>query len=107
LASNLPNFVGISGFPIELRKEQDVGPFNWIITGSAGIGTWVAKKHLVQYVFDLPLFAKEDCFQIALDLCYSLNINLSDGIDGIPYVGIEDWLDEPSQRCFWTFPMDL
>lgn len=34
--------------------EQDLGPFNWIVTVSAGIGSWVAKKHLDKLVFDLP-----------------------------------------------------
>ena len=28
----------------------------WIVTGSAGIGSWVSKKHLEKLVFDFPRF---------------------------------------------------
>eukprot|EP00475_Leptophrys_vorax_P016991 TRINITY_DN2349_c0_g1_i7.p1 TRINITY_DN2349_c0_g1~~TRINITY_DN2349_c0_g1_i7.p1 ORF type:complete len:644 (+),score=147.85 TRINITY_DN2349_c0_g1_i7:80-2011(+) len=81
-------------FPIRLPEEQDLGPFNWIVTGSAGIGSWVAKKHLEKLVFDLPLFTKEECFEFANNLCNSLDINLATGIDGVPLEGIDDWLEE-------------
>eukprot|EP00475_Leptophrys_vorax_P016989 TRINITY_DN2349_c0_g1_i4.p1 TRINITY_DN2349_c0_g1~~TRINITY_DN2349_c0_g1_i4.p1 ORF type:complete len:645 (+),score=153.34 TRINITY_DN2349_c0_g1_i4:80-2014(+) len=81
-------------FPIDLPEEQDLGPFNWIVTGSAGIGSWVAKKHLEKLVFDLPLFTKEECFEFANNLCNSLDINLATGIDGVPLEGIDDWLEE-------------
>ena len=81
-------------FPIDLPEEQGRGPFNWIVTGSAGIGTWVSKKHLQNLVFDLPLFTKEECFDFANSLCKSLNINLENGIDGVPPAGVDDWLEE-------------
>jgi len=45
-------------FPIDLPSDQDIGPLKWIVTGSAGIGTWVTNLHLERYVFDLPLFTK-------------------------------------------------
>ena len=47
-------------FPIDLPEEQNMGPFNWIITGSAGIGSWVAKRHLEKLVYDLPIFTKAE-----------------------------------------------
>ena len=81
-------------FPIDLPEEQDLGPFNWIVTGSAGIGSWVAKRHLEKLVFDLPLFTKEECWDFANSLCNSLGINLENGIDGVPAAGLDDWLEE-------------
>jgi hypothetical protein len=76
-----------------LPKEQDLGPFNWIITGSAGIGSWVAEKHLENLVFDLPLFTKKECMTFATRLCNNLNIVLEDEL-GVPPAGMDDWLDE-------------
>ena len=58
----------LENFPIDLPEEQAMGPFNWIVTGSAGIGSWVAKKHLAKFVFDLPLFSKDESFKFAFDL---------------------------------------
>ena len=60
----------------------------------AGIGSWVAKRHLEKWVFDLPLFTKENCFAFANNLCSSLDINLDTGIDGVPQEGMDDWLEE-------------
>ena len=40
-------------FPICLPKDKDIGPFKWIMAGSAGIGTWVAQNSLENFVFDL------------------------------------------------------
>jgi hypothetical protein len=81
-------------FPIRLPEEQDLGPFNWIITGSAGIGSWVANRHLEKLVFDLPLFTKVECFEFANNLSNSLGINLETRIDGVPFEGIDNWLEE-------------
>ena len=81
-------------FPIDLPEEQNRGPFNWIVTGSAGIGSWVSKKHLEMLVFDLPPFTKEECFDFANSICNSLDINLEKGIDGVPPAGVDDWLEE-------------
>jgi hypothetical protein len=64
--------------------EQDLGPFKWIVTGSTGIGTWVAKRHLKKLVFDLPLFSKKECSDFAHILCNSLGISTEHGIEGIP-----------------------
>jgi hypothetical protein len=33
-------------FPIQLPSEQDLGSFHWVITVSAGIGSWVLQRHL-------------------------------------------------------------
>ena len=76
-----------------LPKEQDMGPFNWIITGSAGIGSWVGKRHLEKFVFDLPLFTKDESLTFASRLCNNLNIVLEDEL-GVPSAGIDDWLEE-------------
>jgi hypothetical protein len=65
-------------------EEQDLGPFKWIVTGSTGIGTWVAKRHLKKLVFDLPLFSKKECSDFAHILCNSLGISTEHGIEGIP-----------------------
>jgi len=81
-------------FPIDLPEEQNRGPFNWIVTGSAGIYSWVSKKHLEKLVFHLPLFTKEECFDFANSICNSLDINLEKGIDGVPPAGVDDWLEE-------------
>jgi len=81
-------------FPIDLPEEQGRGPFNWIVTGSAGIYSWVSKKHLEKLVFHLPLFTKEECFDFANSLGNSLGINLEKGIDGVPPAGVDDWLEE-------------
>jgi len=81
-------------FPIRLPEEQDLGPFKWIVTGSAGISSWVAKRHLEKFVFDLPLFTKVECSDFAHILCNLLKINLENGIEGIPFGGIDDWLEE-------------
>ena len=80
-------------FPVHLSEEQDLGPLNWIVTGSVGIGSWVAKRHLENLVFDLPLFTKEECFDFANNLCNSLGINLKNAI-GVPPAGVDDWLEE-------------
>jgi hypothetical protein len=81
-------------FPIRLPEEQDLGPFHWIVTGIAGIGSWVAKKHLGRLVFDWPLFTAEERSAFAKNLCNSLRINLETGIDGFPPAGVNDWLEE-------------
>jgi hypothetical protein len=81
-------------FPLRLPEEQDRGPFNWIVTGSAGIGSWVANKHLQNIVFDLPLFSKEECLDFAQKFCMSLNMNLETVFDGVPSAGVDDWLEE-------------
>jgi hypothetical protein len=52
-----------------------------IVTGSAGIGSWVAKRHLEMYVFDLPLYTKEGCTDFANKLCSTIGISLENGID--------------------------
>jgi len=85
--------VSLEGFSIDLPKEQHLGPFNWIITGSAGIGSWVDERHLEKYVFDLPLFNKTECLTFATKLSSKLGINLEDKI-GIPGAGMDDWLEE-------------
>ena len=79
---------------IKLPEEQDLGPFKWIVTGSAGIGSWVAKRHLEKMVFDLPPFSKDESFEFAKNLCESLHIDLETAIDGVPFDGIDDWLEE-------------
>lgn len=81
-------------FLIRLPEEQDLGPFNWIVTGSAGIGSWVGKRHLEKRVFDLPLFTKEECLGFANNLCSALGTNLVTGMDGVPLEGMDDWLEE-------------
>jgi hypothetical protein len=80
-------------FPIDSHEEQYLGPFNWIITGSAGIGSWVGKQHLKKHVFDLPLFNKDEFLTFAYLLCSSLHVNLEDVL-GIPSAGIDDRLEE-------------
>ena len=84
----------LENFPIDLPEEQAMGPFNWIVTGSAGIGSWVAKKHLAKFVFDLPLFSKDESFKFAFDLSRLLGVNLQNGIAGVPFEGVDDWLEE-------------
>ena len=79
---------------IKLPEDQALGPFKWIVTGSAGIGSWVAERHLEDLVFDLPCFTQQQCFDIAEKLCNALGINLEDGIDGVPIEGVDDWLEE-------------
>jgi hypothetical protein len=86
--------VSFENFPIDLPEEQNLGPFNWILTGSAGIGSWVSKRHLEKRVFDLPLFTAKECFEFAQKLCSSLGLDLGSRIDGIPLTGVEDWLEE-------------
>ena len=81
-------------FNIALPEEQDLGPFKWIVTGSAGIGSWVSKRHLEKQVFDLPRFTPEQCFDFASKLCSCLGISLNNGIDGVPVGGVDDWLEE-------------
>ena len=78
-------------FPIHLPHEQDLGPYNWIVTGSAGIGSWTTKRHLE--VFDLPLFDRDECIDFASRLGHHLDINLENAI-GVPLDGIDDWLEE-------------
>ena len=65
---------------ISLPKEQALGPFNWIITGSAGIGSWVSMRHLENLVFDLPLFTKAECVDFTSRLSNNLGINLEDAL---------------------------
>ena len=79
---------------IKLPEEQDLGPFKWIVTGSAGIGSWVAERHLGKLVFDLPRFTQQQCIDLAKNLCESLHIDLETGIDGVPFDGVDDWLEE-------------
>ena len=79
---------------MRLPEEQRLGPFKWIVTGSAGIGSWVDERHLEKLVFDLPLFTKQQCFDFTGILCNYLEINLEDGIDGVPFDGVHDWLEE-------------
>ena len=65
-----------------------------MVTGSAGIGSWVAERHLEKLVFDLPRFTAEECFDFAEKLCNALGINLEDGFDGVPIEGVHDCLEE-------------
>ena len=81
-------------FKIDLPEEQALGPFKWIVTGSAGIGSWVAKRNLGKLVFDLPLFTKQQCVDFTSKLCNYLEINLEDGIDGVPFL----WEASQSRR---------
>lgn len=53
---------------IILPEEQTRTPFYFIITGSAGIASWVEKRHLKRYIFDLPLFSKDEGWEYALKL---------------------------------------
>ena len=46
---------------IRLPEEQALGLFKWIVAGSAGIGSWVAERHLGKLVFDLPRFTQKQC----------------------------------------------
>ena len=80
-------------FPIDLPREQDIGPFHWIITGSAGIGSWVGKQHLGKLVFDLPPFSKAECVEFTSCLSNYLDENLEDAL-GVPSAGIDDWIEE-------------
>ena len=79
---------------ITFPDEHDLGPFKWIVTGSAGIGTCVADQHLKERVFDLPIFDRDECRIFAEQLCNALGVTLADSIDGIPPEGIADWLEE-------------
>lgn len=81
-------------FPIDLPREQDMGPFNWIVTGSADFGTWVGRRHLDKFAFDLPLFTAQECLDCATKLCDSLDIDLENGLIGVPRAGLGDWLEE-------------
>jgi hypothetical protein len=81
-------------FPIQLPSEQDLGSFHWVITGSAGIGSWVSQRHLETHLFDLHLFTKEECLALALKLCDALKISLEENIGGVTDEGIADWLEE-------------
>ena len=79
---------------IKLPEEQDFGPFKWLVTGSAGIGSWVFTQHLEKLLVDLPTFTEKECYDFANKLCKSMRINLAHAIDGVPPEGIEDWLEE-------------
>jgi hypothetical protein len=84
-------------FPVDLPEEQTQSPFHWIVTGSAGIGPWVAKRHLDKCIFDLPLFSPDETFDFATKLSSHVHVDvgLSKGIDGIPHEGLHD------QRHCW------
>ena len=78
---------------IELPEKQEFGPFKWIVTGSAGIGTWVAKRRLDEQVFELPLFTNKQCLDFAKKLCNSLEIDPADEL-AVPKAGVSFWLEE-------------
>jgi hypothetical protein len=81
-------------FPLDLPEEQTQSPFHWIVTGSAGIGSWVAKRHLDKFIFHLPLFSPDETFDFATKLSSHVDVGLSEGIDGIPHEGLHEWLEE-------------
>ena len=78
---------------ITLPEEQSHGPFNWVVTGSAGMGTWVGKQHLGREVFDLPLYTNKQCFDFAKKLCSYLEVDLEEEL-AVPMEGVSDWLEE-------------
>ena len=48
-----------------LPEEQDKNKIHFIVTGSAGIGSWVVDRHLQKFVYDLPLFTKGEMLDYA------------------------------------------
>jgi hypothetical protein len=53
---------------MEFPDENTHTPFHFIVTGREGIGTWVSKRDLAKWAFDLPLFNKDE------GLLYSKNL---------------------------------
>jgi hypothetical protein len=66
-----------------LPEEQKFSNFYFIVTGSAGICSWISKRHLDKWVFDLPFFSRNESFQYAEGLREKLGIEktLSEIID--------------------------
>jgi hypothetical protein len=81
-------------FPIHLPEEQRISPFHWIVTGGEGIGSWVSKRHLEKFTFDLPLFSADATLALAEKLSHCLRVDLTEAIGGTPEEGLRDWLDE-------------
>ena len=79
---------------IALPEEKKRSSFNYIITGSAGIGTFVSTRHIEKFVFDLPLFSRDEGFVLANQIAHALHVNLADAIPGIRDEGIPEWLEE-------------
>ncbi len=90
----IDDVVLFENFNITLPDEQAFGSFHWIMTGSAGLGSWVGNRHLENMVFDLPMFTKQECLDFALKLSDNLQVRLEDAISGIRFDGIADWLEE-------------
>jgi hypothetical protein len=81
-------------FPIILPEDQIKSPFHWVVTGSAGIGTWVNDQHLGKRVFDLPLFSSEATMKFATTLCTHLKVDLCKTVGGIHDSGVSEFLEE-------------
>jgi hypothetical protein len=78
-----------SKFPIGMPEEQRESPFNYIVTGSLGIATFIQKKHLGHFVWDLPTFAQEQTGTFARKLSESIKVNLFEALD-IPAIKTDD-----------------
>jgi hypothetical protein len=61
---------------LDFPTEQDPTPFLWILTGSIGIGEFVARRHLRPFVWDIPVFDKEQSHTFTLKLAEALNLSL-------------------------------
>jgi hypothetical protein len=82
---------------LELPEEQMDSPFNFIVTGSAGMGKWVGDQHLEKSVFDLPPFTKEEGMKFASSLLKSFDktdIEFAEYFGDISVDGIGDCLEE-------------
>ena len=68
-------------FPITLPEEQRESPFNYIVTGSLGIASFIQKRHLEHFVWDLPTFTQNETGTFARKLAKPLDVNLFEAFD--------------------------
>lgn len=64
-----------------LPEEQEKSPFHWVITGSVGLSSFVAKQHLKRWVFNLPRFTSQESADFALKLSKELQVKHEDLLD--------------------------
>ena len=80
-------------FPLPEEQDKDV---HFIVTGNAGIGIWVAERHLQDFVHDLPLFTSEALYEYALKLvdCLGLCTETLTEFLSVPPKGVADCLEQ-------------
>lgn len=86
-------------FPEEQRKNI----FNWLATGSVGMGMWIRDQHLNlrrNCLYNLPLFSDNEMRVLVEELSSVVNLeDMARAIGSVTREGVHDWLKGKFAGC--------